>query len=110
MSSKKRSALLTAGALVAALGSVAGTGTAASASEQGVQIICDTKKVDAYTARAQCTGLGAVKHYRVLVHCVGPAGSFDIKGPWRTSGWSSATCSGNHTSTVTGYVEVELGN
>ncbi|MES9559355.1 MULTISPECIES: hypothetical protein [unclassified Streptomyces] len=106
---KKRGTLFTVGALIATLGGVTGTATAASASEQGIQILCDTQKVDAYTGKARCTGLGTVKQYRVLVHCVGPVGFFDIKGPWLKSGWSSATCSGNHTSTITGYIETELG-
>ncbi|MEU6477370.1 hypothetical protein ABZ858_10840 [Streptomyces sp. NPDC047017] len=73
-------------------------------------VSCSPQKVDSYTARTSCADLGTVRRYRVLVHCINNAGTTrEITGPWRTSGWSTVTCSANQTSAITGYVETELG-
>ncbi|GHA73381.1 hypothetical protein GCM10010305_14840 [Streptomyces termitum] len=95
------------GALSLALGAFpVGAGTAVADTPTAS---CSKEKVNGYTGRASCTSLGGYKKYRVVVPCIANSGrTFEVFGPWISSGWSTASCSGNGSAGVYGYIDVEL--
>ncbi|MFJ6862946.1 hypothetical protein ACIQRS_02075 [Streptomyces termitum] len=45
----------------------------------------------------------------MVVPCIANSGrTFEVFGPWISSGWSTASCSGNGSAGVYGYIDVEL--
>ncbi|GAA2632247.1 MULTISPECIES: hypothetical protein [Streptomyces] len=103
----KFKSLAVAGVVASALLSVPLAGGTAFADASAAS--CSKQKVNGYTGRASCTSLDGYNAYRVVVECIGNSGrQFNVTGPWVKSGWSTASCSGNGSAGIYGFVDVEL--